>query len=65
MPELASVLLDEYRISHNYNTRQISFRHPAINCEIEKRALPYQLITLYEKVPHNILSMDMIPSLRE
>ena len=63
LPDLAAVLLGDHTITHSYNTRQIRFRHPALACEIERRALSHQLITLYENIPRDILEMNWKTSL--
>ena len=57
LPEFWELLLAKYVTPHTYNTRHIRFRHPNITCEIERRALSYQLITLLEEMPQNILEM--------
>ena len=55
LPEFWNILMAEYITPHMYNTRQIRLRHPALACEVERRALPHQLIVLYEDIPNNIL----------
>ena len=55
LPEFWNMLLSEHLMNHAYNTRQPRFRHPALTCEIERRALPHQLVLLYESVPKEIL----------
>ena len=52
-PEFFYLLLRPYISEHNYRTRGGAFRHPLVLCEIERRAVSYQLITLYENVPEN------------
>ena len=64
VPEFYNLLLSEYIISHAYNTRQVRFRHPALVCEIERRALPHQLILLHESVPRCVLEMDFMLSMK-
>ena len=64
LPEFWNDLMSEYIAPHSYNTRQLRFRHPALVCEIERRALSHQLIILYERVPRNILEMNFKPSLK-
>ena len=64
LPEFWNMLLSENITSHNYNTRQLRFRHPALVCEIERRALPHQLIVLYESIPRNMLETGFIASLK-
>ena len=53
IPDMYVYLLEPHLSLQNYSTRNGLFRHPAITCEIERRFLPYQLITLY-----NSLSVD-------
>ena len=64
MPEFWNLLLSDHVVNHSYNTRQLRFRHPALTCEIERRALPHQLILLYEDVQRDILEMNYKSSLR-
>ena len=56
--------MSEHVANPSYNTRQLRFRHPALTCEIERRALPHQLILLYEDVPRHILGMNYTASLK-
>ena len=64
MPEFWNLLLSEHVVTHPYNTRGVRFRHPALTCEIERRALPHQLISLYEGVEKDLLEMNYTSSLR-
>ena len=64
LPEFWNILLSTHIAPHSYNTRQIRFRHPALMCEVERRALSHQLILLYESVPRNILEMSIGSSLK-
>ena len=64
LPEFWQLLLANYVASHTYNTRGIKFRHPHIVCEVERRALSYQLISMLEDLPSNILDMNYIGSLK-
>lgn len=64
LPDLATMLLGEHLITHTYNTRQVRFRHPALICETERRAIPHQLIVLYEGIPSEIMNMNLGNSLR-
>ena len=64
LPEFWNILLSTHIAPHSYNTRQIRFRHPALTCEVERRALSHQLILLYESVPRNILEMNLGSSLK-
>ena len=64
LPEFWNVLLSEHITSRVYNTRQLRFRHPALVCEVERRALPHQLIVLHERIPRNMLEMNFNSSLK-
>ena len=64
LPEFWNLLMSEYISPHSYNTRQLRFRHPALVCEIERRALSHQLILLYESIPRGILEMSPGASLK-
>ena len=50
-PQFYDLLLRPYIATHNYRTRGRAFRHPLVMCEVERRAVSYQLINLYETVP--------------
>ena len=54
----------KYIALHAYGTRRIKFRCPNITCEVERRALSYQLIKLLEDIPHSVLVMKYKPSIR-
>lgn len=58
LPELFNILLSLHIAPHSYNTRHIRFRHPALVCEIERRALSHQLILLYENIPRDIFEIN-------
>ena len=64
LPEFFNILLSMYIAPHNYNTRHIRFRHPALVCEVERRALSHQLILLHEHIPRNILEGNPGTSLK-
>lgn len=64
LPEFWNILLSEHVTSRVYNTRQLRFRHPALVCEVERRALPHQLILLHEHIPRNILELTFTSSLK-
>ena len=64
LPEFWDLLLAKYISPHSYNTRRIRFRHPNITCEIERRGLSYQLITMLEELPQNILEMSSRSSIK-
>ena len=63
IPELFNMLLHPYVTTHFYETRGGIFRHPPLTCEIERRALPHQLITLFESVPDEILNKSHFSSI--
>ena len=65
LPNFWTILLSEYVTSHSYNTRQVRFRHPALVCEVERRAMSHQLILLYESVPKNILESNHSSAIRQ
>ena len=64
LPEFWQLLLGNYVTTHSYNTRNVRFRHPNIACEIERRALSYQLIKMLDELPPNILEMNFQASLK-
>ena len=64
MPEFYRILMGPYESQHLYGTRGGRFRHPLLSCEIERRALPHQLITLFESLPSSFLVARYAPSLR-
>ena len=51
LPDMYGYLLDPYASPRYYETRNGPFLHPAITSEVERRSLPHQLITLYDKLP--------------
>ena len=63
IPEFFSILMQPYVTTHSYETRGGVFRHPPLTCEIERRALPHQLINLFENVPDEILNMNNFASI--
>ena len=65
LPEFWELLLSRYTTPHAYNTRHVRFRHPNINCEVERRALSYQLILMLEDLPPNILDMGFQASVKQ
>ena len=58
-PEFYNLLLRPYISVHNYRTRGRAFRHPLVMCEIERRAVSYQLINLYETIPETFRDQNM------
>ena len=65
LPAFWNLLMAQYVAPHTYNTRQIRLRHPALVCEVERRALSHQLILLHEKVPRNILECNYATALKQ
>ena len=64
LPEFWQLLLANYVSQHGYNTRGVRFRHPNIACEVERRALSYQLILMLENLPLDILETGYNASLK-
>ena len=63
--DFMDLLLADHIAVHAYNTRQIGYKHPALSCEVERRALPHQLILLYESLPDDVLTLAMNTSLKK
>ena len=63
-PEFWQLLLANYGTQHEYNTRGVRFRHPNIVCELERRALSYQLILMPDNLPSYFLETKFKTSLR-
>ena len=63
LPEIAATLLGDHIATHTYDMRQVRYRHPALTSEIERRAVPHQLIILFENIPRDILEMSRTKSL--
>ena len=59
-PYFYDLLLKPYISIHNYRTRGKAFRHPLVVCEVERRAVSYQLIHLYENVPDYVYDQDNV-----
>ena len=59
-PYFYDFLLKPYISMHNYRTRGKAFRHPLVVCEVERRAVSYQLIHLYENVPDSFYDQDNV-----
>ena len=64
LPEFWQLLMANYVSPHMYNTRGIRFRHPDIVCEVERRALSYQLILMLEDLPADILEIPYLASIK-
>ena len=59
LPDMYIYLLEPHLSLRNYNTRNGPFRHPALSTEVERRSLPYQLISLYDKIPPGYLDQRL------
>ena len=69
LPDFTDLLFTDHVTAHTYNTRQIRYRHiryrhPSLSCKVERRALPHQLVVLYESLPNDVLTLAMNTSLR-
>ena len=64
LPYLFGILLEPHIAPHQYGTRGGRFRHPPLVCEIERRSLPHQLITLLDSIPSEMLAQSCSLSLR-
>ena len=64
LPKFWQLLLANYVTRHEYNTRGVRFRHPNIVCELERRALSYQLILMLDNLPSYFLETNFKTSLR-
>ena len=62
--DFMELLLERYRSTHTYETRQIRFRHPDLTCEVERRGLSHQLIVLYNRLAKDLFEMSFRKSLR-
>ena len=58
LPDLFEMLLGPYLTAHNYSTRQRIFRTPFVSCEVERRAVAYQLIHLYNDIPSQYINTN-------
>ena len=63
-PAIFRALLEPYLTTHSYETRGGVFLHPPLVCEVERRALPHQLISLYGDVPEDIFNKSHYASVR-
>ena len=59
LPDMYNYLLGPHISPRNYDTRHGRFRHPALTCEVERRFLPHQLISLYERLPDGSLDQNL------
>ena len=58
LPDFFNLFLVPYLTAHNYATRGRIFRTPLVSCEVERRAVSYQLIRLYEEIPAQYCNID-------
>ena len=58
-PDFYDLLLAPALSVHGYGTRNRNFRIPLVSCEVEQRALTYQLIRLYEEVPPQFIDVTI------
>ena len=58
LPDFFNLFLATYSTTHNYATRGRIFRTPLVSCEVERRAVSYQLIRLYEVIPAQYCNID-------
>ena len=56
LPHLYNLLLRPLLSTHNYRTSGGRFRHPLVTCEIERRAVAYQLVLLYDEIDPDFCS---------
>ena len=64
LPDFYSCLLEPYLSTHTYGTRNGRFRHPALVCEVERRYLSHQLITLHDSLPEEMINDILTRALR-
>ena len=65
LPVLYNVLLEPHVSRHNYATRGGIFRHPYLTCEVERRAVPHQLILLLEEIPDGFDDMSITSAVKK
>ena len=58
LPDFFNLFLAPYLTAHNYATRGRIFRTLLVSCEVERRAVSYQLIRLYEEIPAQYCNID-------
>ena len=56
LPDVYNYLLGPHLSPRNYETRNGPFLHPALTSEVERRSLPHQLISLYDRLPAEYFS---------
>ena len=54
LPYFYNALMRPLEIAHIYNTRALTFRHPLITRETERRSIVHQLVLLHEAVSPEI-----------
>ena len=58
LPDFFNLFLAPYLTTHDYATRRRIFRTPLVSCEVERRAVSYQLVRLYEEIPAQYCNID-------
>ena len=64
-PVLYNILIEPHVSRHNYATRGGIFRHPYLTCEVERRAVPHQLILLLEVIPDGFDDMSITSAVKK
>ena len=54
LPYFYELLLRPLLSTHNYNTRAGGLRHPYLVCEVERRAIAYQLVLMHDEINPNL-----------
>ena len=62
---LGGKLLELHASHHNYATRGGIFRHLYLTCEVERRAVPHQLILLLEEIPDGFDDMSITSAVKK
>ena len=62
LSEFYDQLLRPYHLPHVYNTRSQLFRYPMLTCEVERRAVPFQIISLHKKIPTHFYVDESVSS---
>ena len=64
-PDLYDLLLRPNLSVHSYRTRGGVFRHPELVCEVQRRFLPHQLISLYDGLSASLMENRLTKALRD
>ena len=59
LPDMYNYLLQPHQSLRNYDTRNGLFRHPALVCEVERRFLPHNLISMYDNIPAEFIAQNI------